>query len=125
MAERPRRNMNKYDPNQWHAVAYDDDGFVFNHHVTNYLAVKLEDENLDYQESDGELREISVVRGTAVPVPQSTLPEEEFYRGPGSYRTSDVIEIVEYADELPYEEVSEQWVRAQAMATALNAGGVL
>lgn len=114
-----------YDPEQWHAVAYDEDGYVFNEHVDGWLAVKLVDENGYYDLSDGDLSEIAIVRGSAVPKPQSSDPNEYFYRAPGSHSVSDVLYSIDLAfGGFEYSDAPLIWSRAKAVADALNKAAV-
>ena len=117
--------MSAYDTGRWHAVAYDEDGYVFNDHVDGWLAVKLADEDGYYEESDGDIGEIAIVRGSAVPKPQSSDPDEEFFRSPGSHSVSDVLYSIDVAyGGYGYEDIPLVWSRAKAAAEALNAAGV-
>ncbi len=110
-----------YDPEKWHAVVYDDNGFVFDRHIDGWVSAKADGE--DYFESDGEPAEIVIVRGSAVPIPQSKDPKEIFFRGPGSWKSLDRF-FEEDVESHTEDQVATIWARAQATAEAMNTAGV-
>lgn len=108
----------------WLAVASDRDGFVLDDETLKAWAAAVDAGKRGWDIPCEPPQEITIVRGSARPVPQSSAPDEDIYRLPGSWLSGDQFVEIENLDELEPSEVLELWRRAQAAAAGMNAAGV-
>lgn len=103
-----------YDPTKYHAVVIEEDGFVINEE-----SIKERFEEFGEEDALNEIREIMVVTGTAVPVPQSSDSNEVFYRASSHWTVLDQVYVRdEFWDLSEFKDVLNQ---ANLIADALNA----
>lgn len=107
----------------WTAVAVDDSGFVIDDELLRAWADAIKAGKSGWGVPCEPPQRIHIVKGSAVPQPQSEDPDEKFHRMPSSYYTDDEFLTVENLDELEDEpeRVVLYWERAQAAAAGLNA----
>jgi hypothetical protein len=96
------------------------DGFVMDDEEIALWATSPEEAEYRYA---GPPSTLSIVRGTALPKPQS--PGSEFYRLPGSWQAGDrFLEIDVDSEFHDVEDLAALWARTKAAAAGMNAAGV-
>ena len=97
---------------KYQAFVYDEDGFVL---TREDLVSFTEDDDIESPPY-----ELLIVKDSALPVPQSDDPEEEFFRGPGVYSSDDVISEWDVAWDSP-EKLLRRYDEAVVLAEKMSA----
>ena len=111
----------------WVAAVVDDSGFVIDDELLRAWADAIKAGKSGWGVPCEPPQRIHIVKGSAVPMPQSDDPDEKYQRMPSSYYTDDEFLTIENLDELDEDEperVVLYWERAQAAAAGLNMAGV-
>lgn len=99
----------------------DQDGFVMSQ---EHIELWANDISQAERMTAGPPTQLVIVTGTAAPVPQSDAPDEEFYRLPGHWYTSDRFLDIDLEFDDPDVSLLTLWNRAQAAVAGMNAAGV-
>lgn len=108
----------------WTAVAIDNSGFVIDDELLRAWADAVSAGKTGWHVPCEPPDRIVIVKGSALPVPQSDNLDEEFFRMPSGYYSDDLCSIVENLDEIDEPaRVVLYWERALAAAAGMNAAG--
>lgn len=111
-------NPTRYEAGRWHLACYDDVGFVFDEHLSDWCDWLDSGTSEPYVETDTEPRIIVIFKDTARPRSQSAR-EDDYHRNPGYYHALDVAaewDIEAYTGA----EIMTIWRRAHQMVQGLN-----